>query len=767
MKFLDSWRNGGTGLGSYTYKPRSAGEVALTVQGLSSSADTDVLLRVLNSSDVSVFSVTAAGNLAFSGTGTLTLNSTVTGNLTVNGNTVLGNASSDTITITGAVTMNNSLTAAGAVTFGTQSDASTFATFRQAVQVNDDLTVTGQTILSGPVIFGSSVVIPGVSSFADGTAAAPSITFTSDTDTGIYRAAANQLGFAIAGAVELTLDGTNLSPGANDGLALGVSGTAFADVFLASGAVINFSAGNITLTHSLNVLTLGGGSLAMSANSITGVGTSIAGTANTALTISVANQGANTNNGVGITLQADAGGSGTTGGTGGVATVAGGIAQGSGNNAGGHVDLKPGAATGTGQPGIIRFYDTAGTNRLSWSSQGANDSLFTADSGDVTYFGISAASSTFDFAVSRAASSANYLQVTGGATGVSPILSSQGETNVNIVLAPKGTGNVVPNGSDDSALGTSALMWSDLFLASGGVIDFNSDITLTHSTDLLTFGGGNLSLGTNSIVGIGSAVTGTALTALTVSTPNSTGTNAGTDITLKAGAASTSGAGGKVILWPGAAAGASAPGVVEVYSASSGTAVGQFTSSGAGIFSIQPTSGISNIEFSLASAGSTFVSFNVSTVTSAVNYIQVAGAVASSEPIISAQGSDTDVNITMTPKGAGVVNVSAGGLTVTAGTVIEAGTTTSSGAGAVAITGRIHEVTTTGTGNALTLANGTEGQRLTIIYVAEGAGTDTAVLTPTSMGNGTTVTFAVVGDLANAVFTNGKWYFWAQGAVIA
>lgn len=99
--------------------------------------------------------------------------------------------------------------------------------------------------------------------------------------------------------------------------------------------------------------------------------------------------------------------------------------------------------------------------------------------------------------------------------------------------------------------------------------------------------------------------------------------------------------------------------------------------------------------------------------------------------------------------------------------IIEDGTTTSSGAGAVAVTGSIHEITTTGVGNALTLADGTEGQRLVIVYVAESAGADTAVLTPSNMAGGTTVTFSVIGQRADGVFTAGKWFFIAQGAVIA
>lgn len=42
---------------------------------------------------------------------------------------------------------------------------------------------------------------------------------------------------------------------ANDSGALGASGTAFADLFLASGGVINWSAGDYTLTHSAGILT--------------------------------------------------------------------------------------------------------------------------------------------------------------------------------------------------------------------------------------------------------------------------------------------------------------------------------------------------------------------------------------------------------------------------------------------------------------------------------------------------------------------------------
>ena len=53
---------------------------------------------------------------------------------------------------------------------------------------------------------------------------------------------------------------------------------------------------------------------------------------------------------------------------------------------------------------------------------------------------------------------------------------------------------LVPSSTDGLALGSLLLMWSDLFIAPDGVINFNAgDVTITHSANLLTVAGGNLS----------------------------------------------------------------------------------------------------------------------------------------------------------------------------------------------------------------------------------------------------------------------------------
>ena len=58
------------------------------------------------------------------------------------------------------------------------------------------------------------------------------------------------------------------------------------------------------------------------------------------------------------------------------------------------------------------------------------------------------------------------------------------------------SGNFVPVTTDGGALGSVSLNWSDLFLDSGAVINFDGgDVTLTHSSNKLTVDEGDLVIG--------------------------------------------------------------------------------------------------------------------------------------------------------------------------------------------------------------------------------------------------------------------------------
>jgi hypothetical protein len=91
-----------------------------------------------------------------------------------------------------------------------------------------------------------------------------------------------------------------------------------------------------------------------------------------------------------------------------------------------------------------------------------------------------------------------------------------------------------------------------------------------------------------------------------------------------------------------------------------------------------------------------------------------------------------------------------------------------SGPGAVNITALATAFTSTAAGNALTLADGVAGQIKTIVYVAEAAGGDTGVLTPTNLGSATTITFNNIGDSVTLQFIGADWWVIGfRGAVVA
>ncbi|RWP84729.1 MAG: hypothetical protein EOR11_19915 [Mesorhizobium sp.] len=79
-------------------------------------------------------------------------------------------------------------------------------------------------------------------------------------------------------------------------------------------------------------------------------------------------------------------------------------------------------------------------------------------------------------------------------------------TTFNFTTGGTFTGTITPAVNDVGALGTGALSWSDVFLATGGVINFaNGNYTMTHTTGTLTLSGilvaSQYNVGANKVVG--------------------------------------------------------------------------------------------------------------------------------------------------------------------------------------------------------------------------------------------------------------------------
>jgi hypothetical protein len=270
----------------------------------------------------------------------------------------------------------------------------------------------------------------------------------------------------------------SLIPGANDGGGLGASGTAFSDLFLASGAVVNFNAGDVTLTHSSNALVIAGGSTTVDAllsGSDDGGAIGASGTAFSDLFLA---SGAVVNFNSGDVILTHASN---------LLTMAGGNFAMTGSSSG-VMTFAPAASVTdytvtypAAQGGASQVLLNDGAGALSWSAL--------AGGGDV----IGPASAT-DNAIAR------YNATSGTSVQNSGVLINDSNNVSGIGTLASGahtvTGAVLPNANNGGALGASGTAWADLFLADGGVVNFNAgDVSLTHSANTLTLSGGNLALG--------------------------------------------------------------------------------------------------------------------------------------------------------------------------------------------------------------------------------------------------------------------------------
>lgn len=226
-------------------------------------------------------------------------------------------------------------------------------------------------------------------------------------------------------------------------------------VFYASGAVINWNAGDVLLTHSVNQLSFTGATngyrfdnpIVPTTNDGTSVGT-------TALSWS-------------------------------------------------DLFLANGGVINWANGGTLLTNSGAGTLTLTGSSA-ASIQLRGTGSSNIEIGRVDGALSTpfIDFHSGAVATDYDSRLIASGGTGVAG----------NGALAVDAIGGFNPASNDRGPLGTSTLSWSDLFLASGGVINFNNgNYTLTHSTGQLTASGGfkssSPSAGIGYTTGAGNTVT--------------------------------------------------------------------------------------------------------------------------------------------------------------------------------------------------------------------------------------------------------------------
>jgi hypothetical protein len=254
--------------------------------------------------------VTFNGALGTPSSGTVT---NLTGTASININGTVGATSQNTGQFT-SLAYSTTLT-------GTSTSATALAVGRQGA-TNPVLNVNAATasVVTGLNLTGA----------AAGSRMAVSVT-SSGTDEGLSidakGAGTIRLGATSTGAIEFSRAAV---PTADDGVALGTTSLKWADLFLASGSVINWNNGDLTLTHASNLLTLAGGDLALS--STTAASSSTTG----ALTVA---------GGLGI---------------GGIAYVEGGIVAGS-NTATTNV-LIAGSGSGSGGGALITVQTGVGVN---------------------------------------------------------------------------------------------------------------------------------------------------------------------------------------------------------------------------------------------------------------------------------------------------------------------------------------------------------------------------------------------------------------------
>ena len=237
--------------------------------------------------------LTASGGGALTGTwsdlgtvSTIDINGGSIDGITLGTNAAVTQAVIDDIDLNGKViTMTGSSSDTAVFTAGTNGTLSIVTTDAAAAAANIQITADGTvdidsagvlTLDSGAAInlepaAGSAILLDGTISIDGGAVTGVVSIFQTDVkigeddETKIDFETVNTINFYVNNAKDLVLSENALTPGTSDGTALGTTSLMWSDLFLASGSVVNFNNGDVTLTHSANTLTLAGGTLAAAA----------------------------------------------------------------------------------------------------------------------------------------------------------------------------------------------------------------------------------------------------------------------------------------------------------------------------------------------------------------------------------------------------------------------------------------------------------------------------------------------------------------------
>ena len=289
-------------------------------------------------------------------------------------------------------------------------------------------------------------------------------------------------------------------------------------------------------------------------------------------------------------------------------------------------------------------------------------------SGDTRLGGLSGNQS---LQVNNVASAVNYAQIVGAVTGGFPSITAQGtDTNIILNIAPKGTGALQLQSGGATVLnvsnsGTGVGNYINIYPTSGFI-----NWSLVGPDTNIGYGLNTKGTGAYYIATGGGTQAVVSNTASAVNYLNLTGAATGAAPTLSAQGSDAniglvlSSKGTGVVALGGSTVANSGLQVVPTASAVNYAQVtGAVTNFGPLIVAAGTDA---NIAMTLRSKGGYFVVMQSSAgvnihdfapVSSAVNFLRTTNAVTTGAPELSAQGSDTNINLKLTPKGAGNVQI--------------------------------------------------------------------------------------------------------------